>query len=588
MNENDIETCIERLEFDGIPDSLMSLPRGSMGWQRVREKLEVEDYDFSNPIWDLDRVLYFMEDEGDLYFAKNPYNNTADAPTSPAPEVVPELPVTTVVIADTTEYDRWFSTSEPSPKDYDIVEYNEKTGRPFVNPNNIIRYLEDSHVIFDGYTAYKYDGQIYRTISELKLKEIIHNACDSYINAPFLTDNSVKDVIKKMQATVQADRIKTPHGFATGELPGGKSSISLEDYSGNCVPVRNGVLNLDTNTLLPFTPFIFFKRQIDTVFDPSVNDCPELERIYAGILPDPKTRAFFWEMVGFIVFSPTLSPPSLFVTYGPGETGKSALKNAVTRMIGEENVSPLDITQMSAKFSNTELEGKILNVCGEAGSGKSRESLNVDGELIKRLSEGDTVSVEKKHGPSYTIRNTAKLWFIANSPPNFGDATSGIYRRLYIFPCKVQQNWADQIYDKMQTEEAKTWLLNKALEGYRRFLANDRKFTVSDEMDMEKNIYQSLNPLMDWVMSEFGTTDKDVVRKALHKVFVFQIYPAYREYVLSIGGKNPLMENRFADKMRTEFALNIDYGKTLNPDTGRDTRRRMFLDPIQMQIKRSR
>ena len=213
MNENDIETCIERLEFDGIPDSLMSLPRGSMGWQRVREKLEVEGYDFSNPIWDLDRVLYFMEDEGDLYFAKNPYNQhnpfldgnkgtmQDDVPQSlTSSAVLPIAPTITVTKADTTEYDRWFSTSEPSPKDYDIVEYNEKTGRPFVNPNNIIRYLEDSHVIFDGYNAYKFDGQIYRTISELKLKEIIHDACDSYINAPFLTDNSVKDVIKKMQA----------------------------------------------------------------------------------------------------------------------------------------------------------------------------------------------------------------------------------------------------------------------------------------------------------------------------------------------------------------------------------------------------
>ena len=339
------------------------------------------------------------------------------------------------------------------------------------------------------------------------------------------------------------------------DIPISRDVSDTDEYwEGDLVPFENGLYNIQADTLLPFTPDLFITHKLQACYMPAITEHP-VEEVYKGILPDEGTRKFFYQMVGYSLFSPTMSPPAIFLIYGPGNTGKTALQSAVTAAAGYINTSALDLTQITDKFGTSELLGKLINFSGETGTGKTRGDLNpVDGELLKRLSDGQPISVQRKYGQLFTMNNTAKLWFISNTLPNFGDTSSGLYRRLYIVPCRILQDWSSQIYAKLTEPTAVSWLINKAIQGYKEFEANGRRFDVSDEMTAELSAYKTQNPLMDFMEYRYGTMDRGVIQSKLEGTFVNELHADYKTFVEASGGR-PMASRMFSETVRNEFNL---------------------------------
>ena len=453
-----------------------------------------------------------------------------------------------------------------TPEQFGVVTYGEN-GKASLDKNALVDYLKTMRIVFDGQSTYIFDGCIYRPINKDDLERIIYTEVRRCYNSPFLSRTAVADVIAMLRVTSTWADVEVPEEFDSDGR-----------YDGTLIPFQNGLYNTDTDELLPFTPFLFITRQLNIFYDPSVQH-HDVESVYARILPDRDTREFFFQMVGFTLFSDVLAPSAIFLIYGPGNTGKSALQEAVITAAGRENVSTLDLAQLSGEFTAAELSGKIMNVCGETGSGQSMGVSKSDGELLKRLSDGQVVTLQRKYGQPFECRNTAKLWFVTNTLPDFGDTSSGLYRRLHIIPCRVAQRWEDQIYSKMQEETAITWLANQALRAYLRFIRDGRTFTESREMRRELSNYRIQEPLMDFLEDYFGTTDQVRVAKGLHDMEVRDLYDAYKVYTTDTGGK-PLSQRRFAEKIRNEFRLVTEKTRSVQTN-GRPTNVTRFVNPNQ-------
>lgn len=457
-----------------------------------------------------------------------------------------------------------------NPLDYRIVEYkvNKKgTTDAFLNRNNVVWYLKSHYVVYDNGIPYIFNGCIYTQIDDEMVERMIYQAIDAYDMAPFPKKHDINDIIAKLRVTSTPLDIPRPDGWnADGEYD-----------SENIIPFANGLYNMDIDELLPFTPFVFITRQLHAMYRPAITEHP-VEKIYQNIIPDKDTLRFFYEMAGFSMFSPIMTPSSIFLIYGPGNTGKSALQEAVTCASGFENTSTLDLAQISGSFTTSELLGKLINVCGETGSGQSREVSKVDGELLKRLSDGQPITVQRKYGHPFQMCNTAKLWFVSNTLPDFGDTSSGLYRRLYIIPCRQEQDYDAKIKGPMQESEAISWLINKCLAGYRDFVANGRKFHVSAEMLSERSSYKKQDALMDFIEQWYGTCDKSVVVDKLNGVWVGDIYEEYKNYVLKSGGR-PLSSRKFSEKIRNEFDMDADKVRTYQSN-GNPTYRIRFVKAV--------
>lgn len=450
-----------------------------------------------------------------------------------------------------------------SAQDFNIITND---GKMSVDRNNIVRYLKAKKIVYFNGIPFMFNGCIYARITDEDVARVIYIAIDEYDVPPFPTKSMIADIIAKLRATSTIFDIQPPIGW---------DEEGLYEES-ELVPFDNGLYHIKEDRLLRFTPNLFISYQLGGTYKPRIREHP-VEEIYKRIIPDNGTRKFFFEMVGYSLFSPVMSPPAIFVIYGPGNTGKSALQVAVTALAGAENISSMDLSQLSGTFTTAELMGKLVNICGETGSGQNRNESKVDGELLKRLSDGQVITVQRKHGNPFQMVNRAKLWFITNTLPDFGDTSSGMYRRLYIIPCRQEQNWEERIYEKMTDWDAISWLANKALEGYRDFLDNGSKFHLSTEMITELKSFRRQDSLMDFFEEYLGTSDKHFIPDKLDGLMVREIWAKYDEYSLRSGGRG-IGYKRFAEKVRNEYAMNTVAVRT-HQDNDKPTNRMMFVKP---------
>lgn len=433
------------------------------------------------------------------------------------------------------------SFDDPDPSNFNLITVGQ-TGAAKVDKSAVVRYLKACRIVFDNKIPYVFDGRTYVRANDNDIARMIYQGVARVDPTLFVSRNTVNDIIANLAAISTKYDIDVPDGWD-----------SEGKYDTMLIPFDNGLYSVDLDEMLPFTPHVFIRHRLATMYLPNVQDDP-VEEIYRKIIPNPRTLDFFFEMVGFMMYSPDLKPPSIFLTYGPGQTGKSALQETVTKAVGRSNVSTLDLTQISGTFTTAEMQDKLINVCGETGSGVSRDISKADGELLKRLTDGQTITVQRKNKDPYEMRNTAKLWFVSNTLPDFGDTSSGLLRRLYIIPCRERQNWEDQIYDKLQSEYALIWLMNRAMKGYIDFLNRGGKFEVSDEMRKEKRSYKTQDSIMDYFEYKYSTSEPVIVTDKLHGEYLNSIYDEYRAFTADGGGK-AFSKRKFSEKVRNEYQV---------------------------------
>lgn len=464
-------------------------------------------------------------------------------------------------------------TPRPDPTVYNIFRAGAKGGLTFL-PRNIIRYLEAKWVVYDVRTPRIFNGRSYEVIPDTKLDAMITDAVDSYMTDTLVTNAQFNSIIRNAEAILDFERIPP---FETAEDIDNYSVIEEQKVVGGLFAFQNGILNTTNGMLLPFTHHLMVRSLYQCRFDPSIKEC-RAEKCIEQILPDEGTRNFFYEMVGYILYGP-LNPPAIFVIYGPAETGKSALANMISALMGEDMISRVTLNQLGDRFMPAMLEGKRLNISGETGEGRNRYNMP-DGEIIKQLSGGEEITVQRKHGHPYQIKNTAKLLFLTNTVPNFGDTSSGMYRRLYTIPCRVKQDPTMKIHDLMTDADSLSWLANRSLEAYEEFKARGCVFRTSDEMKLEWQNMRVQDPVFDFLYTFFDSSDlHDICSQIInHSEYrrTKVLYDKYREWCYA-NTVNPLGSRKFYEKLRNETELDIGKNPIVLRFDGVATSTRIFV-----------
>ena len=451
---------------------------------------------------------------------------------------------------------------------YSIVEFQGE--KPVFNTREIVRMASERYIIHECETWYRFSP--HKMIYEEKMEEDILTEMSSTLkripDAPHpFTRRYGGDMMYAIRINATLFELKQS---LIREKPS-IADILHTEYVGNIIPFANCMYNVDTNTILPYTPYLFTKTCYDAIYDPRIQEHP-VEKIYRGIIPDEDTLKFFFEYVGYILFHSDMTAPSLLLMYGRTGTGKSALAETIRTAIGTRNVSFLSLDQLSSQFEVSELLGKRLNIASETGDTSSSRPFGQrpDGELLKRLADGTEVTFPIKYKQPIVARNTAKMIFLSNTPPDFGDSSSAIYRRLHVIPCRQTQIWEDMIYDDLQERDAISWLINKSLKGYRGFVNRGYKFTESEEMEAELVAHKRQNNLYDFLATYFGVNSVNDIRLQLNGEYLNDLYIAYTEHTKE-GGGHPLSKRRMSEQIRNEYDMTSE-----NINTTRGGRRTML------------
>lgn len=266
----------------------------------------------------------------------------------------------------------------------------------------------------------------------------------------------------------------------------------------NEIATKNGILNILTKEVLPYSSQKIFFNKINAFYNPNAK-CPKIDAFFKEILPDENDVKTLYEIFGYcLIGGYPIQKIILFI--GEGGNGKGQALELLRQFIGPENYSAIQLQNFErSEFKEAELFNKLANI----GADISDQPLKTTAK-IKGLSGGDSVSASRKFKQDMVFTNEAKLIFSANKLPKTYDLTHAFFRRwIYlVFPYKFltteeinslstkEKEKAkikkDDVIKGLLDEEEKSGLLNEALSGLDRLLTQGT-FTSSQTSEKTKD-----------------------------------------------------------------------------------------------------
>jgi len=375
-------------------------------------------------------------------------------------------------------------------------------------------FLENFHfaTIEETDEILMYSNGVYKIRAETFIKKEI----ESLVPPETITENLIKEVLGHIRRSTYEKLEK----------------FNADPYLLN---LKNGILDIRTFEFKPHTPEVLSTMQIPVEYNPNAK-CELWERVIQEDLY-PEDIETLQEAFGYALFLDNRAQ-KMFVFLGSGSNGKSLILHVLETMLGKENVANISPqTLVTNEFALSELKDKLLNIYADLPN-IPMQSVG----RIKGLVSGDPITADKKYKDMFTFINRAKFFFSANQLPKVYDDTIAFYRRLVIinFPKTFDETQADpHLFEKLTTPEALSGIFNWSLEGLRRLIQNNFRFSYHKSVDELKELYtKASDPIKAFVEEEIVEDPEAWIPKQ-------ELYRAYVEYVTSHKLQSPVSQNTF-------------------------------------------
>lgn len=333
---------------------------------------------------------------------------------------------------------------------------------------------------------------------------------------------------------------------------------NTEQAPANLIAFRNGILDIMTGDLLPNTPDIIITNRIGWDYNPNAYDETLDKTLDKIACYDKSIRALLEEAVGYALFRRNELGKAFFLT-GTGSNGKSTYLETLEYMLGEDNVSNLDLKNLSGRFEKVTMFGKLANV----GDDISDEFV-VDTSFFKKVVTGNRIEAEYKGQPVFNFAPYVKLYFSANNIPRMGKGRDweAIKRRMVIIPFNAKFSPEDPDYSPFITTMLKSqpsieYLIKLALEGLNRILKNN-EFTISDKVQEEINDFEKSNNPVLLFIDEYMEEGKQIANELTQRV-----YEEYQGFCM-MGGYKPMQKSEFSKAICKALNLKTTVRKKFN------------------------
>lgn len=369
---------------------------------------------------------------------------------------------------------------------------------------------------------FTYSNGIYEEISKKALNKYVSD----YIPNHLITSNLLNNI---------TELLTNEKTYQYSMLIGDKNIINL----------KNGLYNVTTGELKPHDSKYISSTQLDVAYNPNpINHGYWDNFIDTLTMGDLQLKNIIQEWYGLILSNYDASEPKkLLLLYGPGDTGKSKLISILEKLLGEENSKSIQVQKLGDRFALGDIFKSRLLHYGDLPSKMIDDSSLT---ILKVLTGGDTLSVERKGIDSFTIKYRGALMYACNELPVItGDLGKHVFDRFMIIPCnnpipKEKQN--PRILEQLLLD--KEYIFNWSMEGLRRLLNNGLKFSYSEQSEASKEMYSLKSDSVRSFINEFY----DITNNPRNRIKLKDLYLRYEVYCAE-NGKKTVGRDTFKDRM---------------------------------------
>ena len=318
--------------------------------------------------------------------------------------------------------------------------------------------------------------------------------------------------------------------------------------SANFIAFKNGIYDVSCDTIEPFSQDKIMTNKINWNYNPDaysqlVDDM--LNRLACG---DKKVRMLLEEVIGYTFYRRN-ELRKAFMLKGKRHNGKSTYLDMIANLLGEDNISALDLADLSHEYKASGLFGKLANL----GDDIEDEFIPSAG-IFKKIVSGDRMNANVKFSAPIEFNPYCKMIFSGNTIPRLGRGrdSDAIIDRLIIVPFNASFNKGTKGYSpfikyQLRSEECMEYLVKIGLEGLKRVLAS-QGFTTTEGIDKELAEYaEALNPITTFFEEMGDSLCNEPTRKC---------YRSYDQFCFENAMK-PISHVEFSKQVKEYFGYDI-------------------------------
>lgn len=386
---------------------------------------------------------------------------------------------------------------------------HDKFGQFLISEYNIIKIGSVLHYFKDGvYVPANIDGLMIKHIPNLKQQQR-------------------KEVLSFMMAYIDQN---------------------TEVSSANFIAFKNGIYDVSTDKLEPFSKDRIMTNKINWNYKPDAYSELVDNVLNSLACNDKKVRLLLEEVIGYTFYRRN-ELRKAFMLKGKRHNGKSTYLDMIAYLLGEDNISALDLADLSHEYKAAGLFGKLANL----GDDIEDEFIPSAG-IFKKIVSGDRMNANVKFAAPIEFNPYCKLIFSGNTIPRLGRGkdSDAIIDRLIIVPFNASFNkntagFSPFIKYQLRTAECMEYLVKIGIDGLKRVLANSA-FTTTEGIDKELEEYaETLNPISTF-FDEVGDTMLNEPTK--------KCYRAYDQFCYENAMK-PISHVEFSKQVKDHFGYEI-------------------------------
>lgn len=365
-----------------------------------------------------------------------------------------------------------FVLKEPlADEELDVILRDEAFQKPV--------FFNDKGFLFDKFAIY-----MKNTAHIVKINGQLHIYKDGiYINGYKELEANMIQYIPKLRKTQRREVIEYMELIVEEHQPADARYIAF----------NNGVFDIVDDELKPFTPDIIITNKVPWDYVPEAYSelaDTTLNKLACG---DADIRALLEECIGYCFYRRN-ELGKAFILTGDKSNGKSTFLDCVKAILGDENISALDLKELGDRFSTSMMFGKLANIGDDIGDDFLQ---GAQVSIFKKIVTGNRIKAERKGQDPFEFNPYIKLLFSANDIPRMKDKTGAVLRRLVIIPFNASFSKNEPDYDpfikyKLIQQESIEYLIRVGVEGLKRVIVNN-EFTLSVKVQDQLDEYEEEN-----------------------------------------------------------------------------------------------
>lgn len=323
-----------------------------------------------------------------------------------------------------------------------------------------------------------------------------------------------------------------------------KTSASVQQLTNDryLVPVNNGIWNLHTRQLMPFSPKYVFTTKIATNYrdnpvPPNIKGWTVDSWLKELACNDDEIVKLFWEVIADSLNGNYTRKKAIFLFSELGNSGKGTFQELINNLVGNDNVATLKVNEFDMRFRLAGLVGKTVCI----GDDVAPDIYIKDSSNFNSVVTGDLVNVENKGQDGYTARLMPTIIQSCNGLPNFHNK-GGTMRRIVIVPFNNHfqgegDNWNVR-NDYIARDRVLEYVLYQALQ------LDFERFDIPKVSQQALSEFEADNdPLIGFKLSFFD-------KAGIEKVPTYYLYEYYKKYC-SINGLRAYGQAKFVRRFMT-------------------------------------